>query len=76
MKRMSKLAMECQARFNVAWGNYGAQLRQEKFDDGLKQREEQIRRARHTDDKEARKAERDAFIKKAKSDHALHIGFY
>ena len=75
MKRMSKLAMERQARFNVAWGNYGASLRQEKFDNGLRQREEEIRRARRTDEKETLKAKRDAFVRKAKSDHTLHIGF-
>jgi len=67
--------MERQARFNVAWGNYGASLRQEKFDNGLRQREEEIRRARHTDQKEALKAERDTFVKKAKSNRTLHIGF-
>ena len=67
--------MERQARFNAAWGNYTASLRQEKFDDGLRQREEEIRRARHTDERETLKAGRDAFVKKAKGDHTLHIGF-
>jgi|GEM_PF-2202993 hypothetical protein len=72
---MSKSGMEREARFKAAWGGYAALLRQEKFDDGLRRREEEIRRARHTDEKETLKAERDSFVKKAKSDNTLHIGF-
>ena len=75
MKRMSRFGMEREARFKAAWGQVGASLRQLRFNEELSRQEEGIRRARHTEEKDALKAQKDTFVKKAKSDHALHVGF-
>lgn len=72
---MSRFGMEREARFRAAWGQAGASLRQLRFNEELGRRDEEIRRARHTEEKNTLKAGRDEFVKKAKSDHTLHIGF-
>ncbi len=67
---------EREARFNAAWGQYGATMRAQNFDREVARHDEAIKRAPTSEAKAEAKKKKEEFLKKCSGNTTLHVGYY